>query len=51
MVCLGFEHNAAGWEVQMNPLSYGGIPNGRLLTGKNVFKCENGQAYRVVRSV
>ena len=26
MVCLGFEPGAAGWKVQMNPLSYGGTP-------------------------
>ena len=26
MVCLGLEPGAAGWKVQMNPLSYGGTP-------------------------
>ena len=26
MVCLGFKPGAAGWKVQMNPLSYGGTP-------------------------
>ena len=26
MVCLGFEPGAAGWKVQMNPLSYSGTP-------------------------
>ena len=24
MVCLGIEPGAAGWKVQINPLSYGG---------------------------
>ena len=32
MVCLGFKHRAAGWKVQMNPLSYGGTP-------KRFFSC------------
>ena len=27
MVCLGLESGAGGWKSQMNPLSYGGIPN------------------------
>ena len=27
MVCLGLEPRAAGWKVQTNPLSYGGIPS------------------------
>ena len=26
MVCSELEPEVAGWEVQMNPLSYGGIP-------------------------
>ena len=26
MVCLGVKLEAAGWKVQMNPLSYGGTP-------------------------
>ena len=26
MVCLGFKPGAAGWKVQMNPLSYGVTP-------------------------
>ena len=26
MVCLGFEHGAAGWYAQTVPLSYGGTP-------------------------
>ena len=27
MVCLGLEPGAAGWQVQTNPLSYGGTPS------------------------
>ena len=26
MVCLGLEPGVAEWQVQMNPLSYGGTP-------------------------
>ena len=27
MACLGFEPGAAGWQAQMDPLSYGGTPS------------------------
>ena len=27
MVCLGLEPGAAGWQAQMNLLSYGGTPS------------------------
>ena len=31
MVCLGFEHGAAGWTAQTNPLSYGDTPINDIL--------------------
>ena len=32
MVCLGFKPGAAGWNVQTNPLSYGGTPEHLIVT-------------------
>ena len=36
MVCLGLKPGAAGWEAQMNSLSYGGTPSMTNLTDKMV---------------
>ena len=35
MVCLGFEPGAAGWKARTNPLSYGGTPNDRVISGQS----------------
>ena len=46
MVCLGHEPGAAGWKVQINPLSYGGTPPMHLGHGGLIDQSKDGLPFR-----
>ena len=41
MVCLGLKPGAAGWKVQTNPLSYGGLTKVAKISGSVFVPLEN----------